>query len=96
MNNRCRSAPLAGQRSHVFPCSKTQRSTSSRLFTRNRTRSAPHRSTLITSNLGFSEWASFLKNPHLTSALVDRLTESSHVFNMKECVTLRTKMPAEP
>ena len=55
-----------------------------------------HRSTLITSNLGFSEWASFLKNPHLTAALIDRLTESSHVFNMKECVTLRTKMAAEP
>ncbi len=55
-----------------------------------------HRSTLITSNLGFSEWASFLKNPHLTAALIDRLTESSHLFNMKECVTLRTKMSAEP
>jgi DNA replication protein DnaC len=54
------------------------------------------RSTLITSNLGFSEWASFLKNPHLTAALIDRLTESSHLFNMKECVTLRTKMSTEP
>ena len=54
------------------------------------------RSTLITSNLGFSEWASFLKNPHLTAALVDRLTESSHVFNMRECVTLRPKMAADP
>jgi DNA replication protein DnaC len=54
------------------------------------------RSTLITSNLGFSDWASFLKNPHLTAALIDRLTESSHVFNMKECVTLRTRMSAEP
>jgi DNA replication protein DnaC len=53
------------------------------------------RSTLITSNLGFSEWASFLKNPHLTAALIDRLTESSHIFNMKECVSLRTKM-SEP
>lgn len=54
------------------------------------------RSTLITSNLGFSEWASFLKDPHLTAALIDRLTESSHVFNMRECVTLRPKMAAEP
>lgn len=50
------------------------------------------RSTLITSNLGFSEWASFLKNPHLTAALIDRLTESSHVINMRECVSLRTRM----
>lgn len=54
------------------------------------------RSTLITSNLGFSEWASFLKNPHLTAALIDRLTEASHVFNMRECVTLRPKMAADP
>ena len=54
------------------------------------------RSTLITSNLGFSEWASFLKNPHLTAALIDRLTQSSHLFNMKECVSLRGKMPDEP
>jgi DNA replication protein DnaC len=53
------------------------------------------RSTLITCNLGFSEWPSFLKNPHLTAALIDRLTESSHVFNMRECVTLRPKMAAE-
>jgi DNA replication protein DnaC len=54
------------------------------------------RSTLITSNLGFSEWAAFLKNPHLTAALIDRLTESSHVFNMRECVTLRPKMATDP
>lgn len=45
--------------------------------------------TLITSNLGFEEWGSFLKNPHLTAALIDRLTENSHVFNMRECVSLR-------
>ena len=51
--------------------------------------------TLITSNLGFSDWGSFLKNPHLTAALVDRLTENSHVFNMKQCVTLRPKLTPE-
>lgn len=45
--------------------------------------------TLITSNLGFREWGSFLKNDHLTAALVDRLTENSHVINMKECRSLR-------
>lgn len=54
-----------------------------------------HRSTLITSNLGFSEWASFLKNPHLTAALIDRLTESSHLFNMKDCVSLRAPIPTD-
>ncbi len=53
------------------------------------------RPTLITSNLGFSEWASFLKNDHLTAALVDRLTENSHVINMKNCVSLRPKLPTD-
>ena len=48
--------------------------------------------TLITSNLGFAEWGSFLKNENLTAALVDRLTESSHVINMKRCVGLRTTL----
>ena len=52
--------------------------------------------TLITSNLGFSEWGSFLKNDHLTAALIDRLTENSHVINMKGCVSLRAKLSAEP
>jgi len=52
--------------------------------------------TLITSNLGFREWGSFLKNDHLTAALIDRLTEASHVINMKECVSLRAKLSAEP
>jgi len=47
------------------------------------------KSTLLTSNLGFSEWGSFLKNDHLTAALIDRLTETSHVFNMKQCKGLR-------
>ena len=51
--------------------------------------------TLITSNLGFREWGSFLKNDHLTAALIDRLTECSHVFNMRECVGLRPKLSTE-
>ena len=51
--------------------------------------------TLITSNLGFSEWGSFLKNDHLTAALIDRLTESSHVINMKQCVGLRPALDAD-
>lgn len=52
--------------------------------------------TLLTSNLGFSEWGSFLKNDHLTAALVDRLTENSHLFNMKGCRSLRQPMNPEP
>lgn len=50
------------------------------------------KATLITSNLGFSQWTSFLNNPQLTAALIDRLTENSHVINMKECVSLRPKL----
>jgi DNA replication protein DnaC len=49
------------------------------------------RPTLITSNLGFRDWRSFLKNDHLTAALIDRLTEESHVINMKNCDSLRPK-----
>ncbi|MBW2438479.1 MAG: ATP-binding protein [Deltaproteobacteria bacterium] len=48
--------------------------------------------TLITSNLGFAQWSCFLKNDHLTAALVDRLTENSHVINMKNCGSLRPKL----
>lgn len=47
--------------------------------------------TLITSNLGFSEWRSFLKNDHLAAALIDRLTDNSHVINMKKCRSLRSE-----
>ncbi len=50
------------------------------------------KTTLITSNLGFSNWPTFLKNNHLSAALIDRLTENSHVFNMKNCVSLRHKL----
>ena len=53
------------------------------------------KTTLITSNLGFSQWSSFLKNDHLTAALIDRLTENSHVINMKNCRSLRTRLDQE-
>jgi len=52
--------------------------------------------TFITSNLGFSDWRTFLKNDHLTAALIDRLTENSHVINMKKCVSLRPKLTQDP
>lgn len=48
--------------------------------------------TLITSNLGFAQWTSFLKRDDLTAALIDRLTENSHVVNMKNCISLRPKL----
>ncbi len=53
------------------------------------------KTTLLTSNLGFGEWGSFLKNTQLTGALLDRLTETSHVFNMKNCPSLRDKLDAD-
>jgi hypothetical protein len=42
--------------------------------------------------MGFSEWVTFLKNNHLTAALIDRLTESTNIINMKKCVSLRPKL----
>ncbi len=51
-----------------------------------------NKTTLITSNLGFSEWDSFFKNSQLTAALIDRLLENSHVINMKNCISLRAKL----
>lgn len=50
------------------------------------------KTTLVTTNLGFGQWTDFLKNSHLTAALIDRLTENSHVINMKECISLRAKL----
>jgi DNA replication protein DnaC len=50
------------------------------------------KTTLITSNLGFSEWGTLLKNNQLTGALLNRLTEASHVINMKDCRSLRPKL----
>ncbi len=47
------------------------------------------KTTLLTSNLGFSEWGSFLHNKQLTAALISRLTEVSYVVNMKNCQSLR-------
>ena len=50
------------------------------------------KSTLITSNLGFQQWVDFLKNTQLAAALIDRVTENSHIINMKNCVSLRSKL----
>ena len=50
------------------------------------------KTTLITTNLGFSEWESFLHNKQLTAALIDRLTENSHVINIKGGKSLRAPL----
>lgn len=49
------------------------------------------KTTLITTQLGFSEWNSFLKSPHLTAALIDRLTVHCTLFNLKKCSSIRQK-----
>ena len=36
--------------------------------------------------------ATLLKNKHLVFALFDRLTATTHVFNMKGCVSLRPRL----
>jgi DNA replication protein DnaC len=47
--------------------------------------------TIVTTQLGFDEWGSFLQDPHLTAALVDRMTVNCAVFNMKQCISIRPK-----
>lgn len=49
------------------------------------------RSTIITSNLGFSEWATFLKDKNLTAALVDKFTGNCHLINMLQCKSITPK-----
>jgi len=39
-------------------------------------------SMIITTNLEFKEWGSVFKDPHLTGALVDRLTRHAYVLDM--------------
>jgi DNA replication protein DnaC len=47
--------------------------------------------TIVTSQLGFDEWGTFLQDPHLTAALLDRITVNCTVFNMKDCISIRPK-----
>jgi DNA replication protein DnaC len=47
--------------------------------------------TILTSQLGFEEWGTFLPSKYLASGLMDRLTEQCTIFNMKDCVSLRLK-----
>lgn len=49
------------------------------------------RTTIITSQLGFDEWKNTLQDPHLTNAILDRVTEHCTVFNMRKCISLRGK-----
>ncbi len=50
-----------------------------------------HTTTIITTQLGFDEWDKFLKDKHLTAALLDRITVNCTIFNMKNCISIRAK-----
>jgi DNA replication protein DnaC len=45
--------------------------------------------TIITSNLGLTDWGSYLGDNHLAAALLDRVTDNGHVVNMKNCKSIR-------
>ena len=47
--------------------------------------------TIITTQLGFDEWGSFLHDPHIVAALLDRMTSNCTIFNMKDCQSIRGK-----
>ena len=49
------------------------------------------KTTMITTQLGYDDWADFLQNKHLTAALLDRMTEDCTVFNMRRCISIRPK-----
>jgi len=49
------------------------------------------RCTIVTSQLGFDEWNSFINDRHLTAAILDRITENCTVFNMSKCISIRKK-----
>ena len=49
------------------------------------------RCTIITSQLGFDEWGSFINARHLTAAILARITENCTVFNMSKCISIRRK-----
>jgi DNA replication protein DnaC len=57
------------------------------------------KSTILTTNLETDEWAKFLGNPSLTSALTSRLFQNCHTIRIPNGVDLRhakPKLPAAP
>lgn len=57
---------------------------------------ARKKSTIITSNLGYQEWPTFLGNPNLTAALLNRLLERAHTLTFKNPVNLVVHSSKDP
>ena len=70
-----------------IPCQKEQASLLFDLLRRRHEKS----STIITTQLGFDEWGTFLHDPHIVAALLDRMTSNCVIFNMKDCQSIRGK-----
>jgi DNA replication protein DnaC len=49
------------------------------------------KTTIFTTQFGFDEWGTFLQDPHITSAILDRLTVQCTIVNMKKCISIRPK-----
>ena len=47
------------------------------------------KSTIITSNLGFNKWDSFLKDKQITAAILDRLTANTESFDLTKGNSIR-------
>lgn len=57
---------------------------------------ARKKSTLITTNLGFLDWATFLANDTLTAALLNRLLHHAHTIPFKNPINLcRVQIPTD-
>lgn len=46
--------------------------------------------TIITSNMGLTDWGEYFGDKHLAAALIDRLTDNGHVINMNKCQSIRS------
>ena len=48
--------------------------------------------TIMTSNLGFDEWQTFLKSENLTAALLNKFTSNCHLINMIHCKSITPQL----
>jgi DNA replication protein DnaC len=60
------------------------------------TRHAEKRSTIITTNTGFSDWGNILYNTTIATAIADRLVENSEVFLLGGDSLRKPSKPSHP